>query len=193
MLWLTACASVSPDAGQLTSDAQRWTLVPSGDPSVIVVQRNLANGLVSMMCDQEDCETLLIGEQACELTEPFPVLVNTALETSLTEGGCAEAEDTESGNPISGLIVLSEPNLLLPSIVLGDDARFAVPMMDGNIVVYVVPMDGLRALLAPLLPDLFEAPPWLDESDIPPLPEDQNTDQDLLIQARPDSPALRVG
>lgn len=177
-LTLGACASPPPTA---PPPDERWTLMPSEDPAVVVVQRSLSNGLVSIMCTHNDCETLLIGEQACEMTEPFPVLVNTALETLLTEADCADAEESGTGETLTGLVLLSEPNLLLPSIVLGDDASFAVPLIDGNIELYSVPMDGLRTILAPLRPELFEAPTWLDESPVEPLPEEQNTDQDLLI------------
>ncbi|MEZ5741957.1 MAG: hypothetical protein R3E68_22640 [Burkholderiaceae bacterium] len=142
-LALSGCAPAVP----VVEDRAGWRILGSADDDNIVVQQRLAQGLVSVMCERVGCHALIVTDARCIEEGPLPVLINSAVETRVTDGRCLAADAGDDAGGSYGAILLDEDNLLLANIVLGDDAAIAVPMADGRIRVFNVAMGGLRDLL----------------------------------------------
>lgn len=176
-----ATNSAKDQPSPASTEGGEWKIVPDDDRGTIVAQRAISGGLVSVKCESDGCRTLLITDGACEINSTIPILVNTYVESGVAQGECFPIADPSAPVWATSLIVLTEPNLLLPYMILGDDVSLAAPMSNGRIRVYLVSMDALRELIAPLRPDLFESPAWLNEHQLDPLPEDGAMDDDELI------------
>lgn len=172
VLSLSGCAQLS--RMDISDGTSSWQIVPSDSETSVVVQQKLPGGLVSIMCEDDGCRTLLVTNMACTPESTFPVLVNTAIEAGITDGQCLSVEDLEDGDGTHGAILLAEANLLLANIVLDDDVALGVPMSDGSIAVFTIVMRGVRELLSTRKPELFQAPPWLNNDGAEP----DNTDED---------------
>ncbi|MFK7963587.1 MAG: hypothetical protein AB8C46_06420 [Burkholderiaceae bacterium] len=190
LLSIQGCATLLNEQNQSdlrATHGSEWMIIAS-DEEVVVAQRSIIGGVVSVKCEFEGCRTLIVTDTECEPYSTIPVLINTAIESGVAHAQCfpydAPAEDDIDAQWPASLIVLTEPNVLLPHMILGDDVSLAVPMTDGSIRVFLVMMTDLRALIAPLRPDLFESPGWLNEHELDPLPDENTMDNDELIQWR---------
>jgi len=176
--------SEESDPRQVVAEASEWLIVPDGDANTTIAQKEIDGGLVSVKCESDGCRTLVVTDGACDFNGTLPILINTAVESTVAYGHCSPIDDPDAAAWANSSIVLTEANLLLPYMILGDDVSLAVPMSDGEIRVYLVTMAALRELIAPLRPDLFESPGWLNEHELEPLPDEDSMDDDELIQWR---------
>ncbi len=155
MLALSGCAhTATPD----TQAIPVWRIVPGADPDSVVAQSYGDHAVVSVLCLPDGCRILIVSSAPCEANTIVPVLVNTTIESGITTGNCVPSNLTEPTVSETGAIYLSEPNVLLPQIILGDDTTVAVPSIDGQIDVYPIQMTGLRALMESVKPDVFAFP-----------------------------------
>jgi len=173
---------MQPDAAEPVVKPAEWAIVPSLEADSVVVQLEVDEGLISVKCDDQACQTLILTEAVCEAGSLLPVLVNTMIESGVAEGQCLPVDITEEAPRIKNAILLTEPNLLMPNMILGDRTSLAIPMADGTVKVFVVEMDGIRELIAPLIPELFESPGWLNEHGMDSMPDDDAMDDDEIIE-----------
>ena len=182
VLMLAAACAFSPTSSENDqAQAPGWTLVPSAGHSDVVIQRQVASGFASINCDEDGCRTLIATEAACEINQYFPILINTKVETGITEGQCLPISPEAQSAGSLNVILLTEPNVLLPYMILGDDVTAAVPMINGEVRIFTIAMNGVRELIAPLKPDLFESPAWLNNHGLIPSPDPDTLDEDEVI------------
>lgn len=179
-----ACSTLPNEVhnqNQVATEDSEWKIVPGDGGDTILAQRKTDGELVFVECEPDACSTLVMTDGACDINSTIPILVNTAVESGIAQGQCFPVDDPNAAAWAASLIVLNEPNLLLPYMILGDNVNLAVPMSDGEIRVYLIPMDSLRELIAPLRPDLFESPGWLNEHELEPLPDEEAMDDEEMI------------
>lgn len=180
----SACSSLPIDASMhlpVDTVTSQWAIIADDEVNTIIAQKGIIGGLASVKCESDGCRMLLITDGACDFNNSIPILVNTAVESGITPAQCLPIDDPNAANWANSLVVVAEPNLFLPYMILGDEVNLAVPMSDGAIRIYVIPMSALRELIAPLRPDLFESPGWLNEHELEPRPDEETMDDDELI------------
>gem|GEM_PF-6249276 len=106
------------------------------------------------------------------------------MDSIIATGSCLpiERESLKRDNPASsetGAVYLTDPNLLLPQIVFGDDITIAIPASNGKIDVYSIPTVGLRSLMESVKPDIFDFPELRDNTELSPygVPTPPNLDE----------------
>lgn len=189
---LTGCAATTT----LEANAPAiWKVIPGAAPETIVAQIQDDHAVISVLCLSDGCRILVVSSTPCEANTLVPVLVNTAVESGITTGNCVPSELPEPEPARTGAIYLNEPNVLLPQIILGDKTTIAVPSVDGRIVVYTIPMAGLRSLMESVKPDVFDFPDAPDDGLTNPfgLPEPPGLNQDQIDRWRRDLESVEAG
>lgn len=175
------CANIIPTNSSAESV---WRIVPKSEPDSVVAQTRSRGSLVSVLCLPDGCRALVVAPSPCQPNSIVPVLINTEVDSIIATGSCLpiERESLKRDNPASsetGAVYLTDPNLLLPQIVFGDDITIAIPASNGKIDVYSIPTVGLRSLMESVKPDIFDFPELRDNTELSPygVPTPPNLDE----------------
>lgn len=130
-----------------------WELREHASIDAIELISVLTEGSFSTMCSDGNCGVFVEPAAGCVPGAKYPLLINSAKQVGVVSTRCAELPGEKDGE-VRHVVLLQKQDVLIKAMMNEVDLTIAFPTQAGQMNVLEIRMQGVREVLARIMPGL---------------------------------------